>query len=58
MSHLSTTLRIAASPVLVFDLIADPARSPEWQTLVAEMGDIASWVTTGSPAARSRGGWA
>ena len=41
MSHLSTTLRIAASPVMVFDLIADPARSPEWQTLVAEMGDIA-----------------
>ena len=41
MSHLSTTLRIAAPPAVVFDLIADPARSPDWQTLVAEMGDIA-----------------
>jgi hypothetical protein len=25
----------------VFDLIADPARSPEWQTLLVEMGDVA-----------------
>ncbi|HEX2756650.1 MAG TPA: SRPBCC family protein [Candidatus Limnocylindrales bacterium] len=41
MSHLSTTLRIEASATAVFDLIADPARSPEWQTLLAEMGDIA-----------------
>ena len=40
MSHLSTTLRIEAPAAVVFDLIADPARSPEWQTLLAEMGDI------------------
>jgi hypothetical protein len=41
MSHLSTSLPIAAPPAVVFDLIADPSRSPEWQTLLAEMGDIA-----------------
>jgi ribosome-associated toxin RatA of RatAB toxin-antitoxin module len=41
MSHLSTSLRIEASPSDVFDLIADPARSPEWQTLLVEMTDIA-----------------
>jgi len=41
MSHLSTTVRIEAPAAVVFDLIADPARSPEWQTLLAEMGDIA-----------------
>jgi len=40
MSHLSTTLRIEAPAEAVFDLIADPARSPEWQSLVVEMGDI------------------
>jgi ribosome-associated toxin RatA of RatAB toxin-antitoxin module len=40
MSHLSTTLRIEAPAAVVFDLIADPARNPEWQTLLAEMGDI------------------
>jgi hypothetical protein len=41
MSHLSTSLRIEAPPPAVFDMIADPARSPEWQTLFVEMGDIA-----------------
>jgi hypothetical protein len=41
MSHLSTSLRIDAPPTVVFDMIADPARSPEWQTLLVEMGDIA-----------------
>lgn len=41
MSHLSTTLRIEAPASAVFDLIADPARSPEWQTLLADMGEIA-----------------
>lgn len=35
------TLRIEATAEAVFDLIADPARSPEWQTLLVEMGDIA-----------------
>ena len=40
MSHLSTTLRIEAPAAVVSDLIADPARSPEWQTLLAEMGEI------------------
>ena len=41
MSHLSTTLRIEAPASAVFDLIADPARSPEWQTLLVEMDDVA-----------------
>ena len=41
MSHLSKTLRIEASASAVFDLIADPARSPEWQTMLDQMGDIA-----------------
>ena len=41
MSHLSTTIRIEAPAATVFDLIADPARSPEWQTLLVEMSDIA-----------------
>ena len=41
MSHLSTTLHIEATPAAVFDLIADPARSPEWQTLLVEMSDVA-----------------
>jgi ribosome-associated toxin RatA of RatAB toxin-antitoxin module len=41
MSHLSTTLRIEAPATAVFDLIADPGRSPEWQTLLDEMSEIA-----------------
>jgi hypothetical protein len=41
MSHLSTLLRIEAPAAAVFDLIADPARSPEWQTLLDDMGEIA-----------------
>jgi hypothetical protein len=41
MSHLSTTLRVEAAAAAVFDLIVDPARNPEWQTLLVEMGDIA-----------------
>jgi ribosome-associated toxin RatA of RatAB toxin-antitoxin module len=41
MSHLSTTLRIEAPATAVWDLIADPARSPEWQTLLADMDEIA-----------------
>jgi polyketide cyclase/dehydrase/lipid transport protein len=40
MSHLSTTLRIEAPAEAVFDLVADAARSLEWQTLLAEMGPI------------------
>ncbi len=40
VSHLSTTIRVEASPEAVFDLIADPSRAPEWQTLLAEMGEI------------------
>jgi ribosome-associated toxin RatA of RatAB toxin-antitoxin module len=40
MSHLSTTLAVDAPATAVYDLIADPARSPEWQTLLAEMGAI------------------
>lgn len=41
MSHLSTRLRIEATATAVFDLIADPARSPEWQTMLAEIRGIA-----------------
>ena len=40
MSHLSTTLHVDASPEIVFDLVADPARAPEWQTRLAAMGEI------------------
>ena len=40
MSHLSTTIHVDAPPEIVFDLIADPARAPEWQTLLASMGEI------------------
>jgi uncharacterized protein YndB with AHSA1/START domain len=40
MSHLSTTFRVGASPDIVFDLVADPARGPEWQTMITEMGAI------------------
>ncbi|MBA2381735.1 MAG: SRPBCC family protein [Chloroflexi bacterium] len=41
MSHLSLTERIDAPATVVFDLIADPSRSPEWQSLLVEMGSIA-----------------
>ena len=41
MSHLATTVRVEAPAATVFDLIADPARSPEWQSLLVEMGDMA-----------------
>jgi hypothetical protein len=41
MSHLSTVLVVDAPAVTVFDIVADPTRSPEWQTLLAEMGEIA-----------------
>lgn len=40
MSHLSTTLRVGATPETVYDLIADPSRAPEWQTLLAGLGEI------------------
>jgi len=40
MSHLSTTIHVDAPPTVVFDLIADPSRGPEWQTLVTKMGEI------------------
>jgi hypothetical protein len=41
LSHLSTVLVVDAPAVTVFDIVADPTRSPEWQTLLAEMGEIA-----------------
>jgi hypothetical protein len=41
MSHLSTVLVVDAPAVTLFDIVADPTRSPEWQTLLAEMGEIA-----------------
>ena len=41
MSHLSTTVHVDASPEIVFDIVADPTRGPEWQTLVSELGEVA-----------------
>jgi len=41
LSHLSTTLVVDAPAVTLFDIVADATRNPEWQTLLAEMGDIA-----------------
>jgi hypothetical protein len=41
LSHLSTVLVVDAPAVTVFDIVADPTRSPEWQTLLAQMGEIA-----------------
>jgi uncharacterized protein YndB with AHSA1/START domain len=40
MSHLSASLHVDAPPQTVFDILADPARSPDWQTLLVEMGEI------------------
>ena len=40
MSHLGTTFRVAAPPDLVFDLIADSSRGPEWQTMISDMGEV------------------
>ncbi len=40
MSHLSTSVHVAAPAADVFDFLANPARSAEWQTLLAEMGEI------------------
>lgn len=41
MSHLATTIRVEAPAAAVFEVIADPARSPEWQSMLVEMGEIA-----------------
>jgi hypothetical protein len=41
MSHLSTTVRVEAPAEVVYDIVADPARGSEWQTLIAELGDVA-----------------
>jgi hypothetical protein len=41
MSHLSTVLVVDAPAATVFDIVADPARSPEWQTLLVDIGEIA-----------------
>jgi hypothetical protein len=40
MSHLSTTVRVEAPADVVYDIVADPSRGPEWQTLVAELGEV------------------
>ena len=40
MSHLSTTVHVEASAEAVYDIVADPARGPEWQTLVSELGEV------------------
>jgi ribosome-associated toxin RatA of RatAB toxin-antitoxin module len=40
MSHLSTTIHVDASPEVVFDIVADPARGPDWQTLISELGEV------------------
>jgi Polyketide cyclase / dehydrase and lipid transport len=44
VSHLSTTLSVAAPPEALYDTIADPTRNPEWQSLLLEMGPIAGRV--------------
>jgi polyketide cyclase/dehydrase/lipid transport protein len=41
MSHLSTTVRVEAPAEIVYDIVADPWRGPEWQTLVSEIGGVA-----------------
>jgi hypothetical protein len=41
MSQLSTTVRVDAPPDVVYDIVADPSRGPEWQTLVSELGGVA-----------------
>lgn len=41
MSHLSTTVRVEAPSEVVYDIVADPSRGSEWQTLIAELGDVA-----------------
>jgi hypothetical protein len=40
MSHLSTTIRVEAPAEVVYDIVADPARGPEWQTLIFELGEV------------------
>jgi ribosome-associated toxin RatA of RatAB toxin-antitoxin module len=40
MSHLSTTIRVEAPAEVVFDIVADPVRGPEWQTLISELGEV------------------
>ena len=40
MSHLSTTIRVETPADVVFDIVADPLRGPEWQTLIAELGEV------------------
>jgi Polyketide cyclase / dehydrase and lipid transport len=41
MSHLSLTLPVQAPATAVYDLVADPRRGPDWQTLLVELGDVA-----------------
>ena len=38
MSHLSTTVRVDAPAEVVYDIVVDPVRGPEWQTLVSRAG--------------------
>src|SRR5262245_58020975 len=40
MSHLSTTVHVEAPAEVVYDIVADPARGPEWQTLISELGGV------------------
>ena len=40
MSHLSTTVHVDASPEVVFDILCDPVRGPEWQTMLGELGEV------------------
>jgi hypothetical protein len=40
MSHLSTTLLVDAPAEVVYDLLADPARAAEWQSLLTELGPV------------------
>jgi hypothetical protein len=40
MSHLSTTIHVDVSPEVVFDILSDPVRGPEWQTMLGELGEV------------------
>jgi len=40
MSHLSTMLEVDAPAEVVYDLLADPVRAPEWQSLLTELGPV------------------
>lgn len=40
MSHLATVVNIAAPADRIFDVLSDPARVPDWHTLISELGEV------------------